>query len=661
MIAFKNWIISKISTTPRLTGWLVFLTSLSLTLFLSFVEYQLKVSNERERVTAKIFEIENQIVTILNNSISAAKTLATLSENLDVVPQFETIGSEILESNPSVDAIQLLDSGKIVAIYPLGRHQKAMGYDILKDPTLEAEARESIRRKELYFAGPYQIMQGGQAIVGRLPIFNRDQFEGFVVVIVFMETLIKTAHMENSPDSPFYIQFSKTNPNTGKVEDFLSESENPSKFTGHRSSQKILLGNWDLSVQLKKSTALSSSVWSILLRVSVCILFGFLAWNFARQPSLLQQKIQEQSKEILLANERFEFAVKATSDVIWDWNILTEEVYRSEQFSAMLGYDQSEFTGNNQFWKNIIHPDDFSRVFENIKGTLESDAQYWEQEFRVRKANGSYAYIIDKGYIVRDSDGKPIRMIGATQDISTRKLAELELLEANQGLRNANEELKVFASLASHDMREPLRMISSFMSLLQKKYSTALDDKAQQYISFAIDGAKRLTFLINDLLEYSKVGFDPKNMEPIQVNAIIEEVLALKSDLIRESGAQVLVEPLPEIKAIKTPIQILFQNLIGNALKYRKPDSVPVIKISGRELPDFWEFSIHDNGIGIEPDYLEEIFGIFKRLHPKEKYPGTGMGLATCKKVVTQHGGKIWAESIPGYGSNFLFTIKKHE
>jgi light-regulated signal transduction histidine kinase (bacteriophytochrome) len=250
-------------------------------------------------------------------------------------------------------------------------------------------------------------------------------------------------------------------------------------------------------------------------------------------------------------------------------------------------------------------------------------------------------------------------MIGATQDISTRKFAELELIEANKSLKNANEELKVFASLASHDMREPLRMISSFMSLLQKKYSDALDDKAQQYISFAVDGAKRLTFLINDLLEYSKVGFDQKNVEPLQVNSLIEEVLALKSSLIRESGATIIVDPLPEIKGIKTPIQILFQNLIGNAIKYRNPDSAPSIKISGRELPDFWEFSIKDNGIGIDPDYLEEIFGIFKRLHPKEKYPGTGMGLATCKKIVMQHGGKIWAESIPGEGSKFLFTIRK--
>ncbi|RIW14980.1 PAS domain S-box protein [Algoriphagus lacus] len=661
MNTFKNWILSIISTSPKLSGWFVFLVSLSLTLFLSFVEYQLKLSNERERVNTKLFEVENQIVNILNNSVSAAKTLAYLSKNLNVVPEFETIGREILESNPSVDAIQLLDSGKIVAIYPLGRHQKAMGYDILKDTTLLREASESIRRREIYFAGPYTIMQGGQAIVGRLPIFNGDQFRGFAVVIVFMETLIKTAHMENSPDSPLYIQFSKTNPNSGQIEHFLPEIENPAEFSGYRSSRKIELGNWDLSVQLKNSTALSSSAWSILLRISVSVLFGFLAWYFARQPSILRKKVQEQSEEILLANERFELATKATADVIWDWNLLTNEVYRSEQFIQMLGYPSEESNGNNNFWTKIIHPEDLERVKSNIKEALDGDNQYWEQEFRVRKADSSYAYIIDKGYIVRDPQGKPIRMIGATQDISKRKYAELKLLEANQSLSNANEELKVFASLASHDMKEPLRMISSFMSLLQKKYGSTLDEKANQYISFAVEGSKRLTNLINDLLDYSKVGFDLKLIEPLNINEIIEEVIKLKSDLIRESKATILVDPLPVIKGLKTPMQILFQNLIGNALKYRKSDTAPIITITGKELKDSWEFSVEDNGIGIDPDYLEHIFGILKRLHPKEKYPGTGMGLATCRKIVTQHGGKIWAESTPEKGSKFLFTIKKYE
>lgn len=252
-------------------------------------------------------------------------------------------------------------------------------------------------------------------------------------------------------------------------------------------------------------------------------------------------------------------------------------------------------------------------------------------------------------------------MIGAIQNITKQKLDELNLIQANQKLSNANAELKAFASMAFQDMRKPLKMISSFMALLDKKYGACLDDKGRQYIFFAIDGARRLTLLIQDLLDYSKIGFYSNSMENINTKELIQEVLTLKSALIQESIASIIIEELPNIKGLKMPLRILFQNLIGNALKYRKPDTNPEIKISGKEEEDFWKFSIEDNGIGIEADYLEVIFGILKRLHPKEKYPGTGMELAVCRKIILQHKGKIWAESIFGIGSEFFLTIKKHE
>lgn len=661
MVALKNWILSKISTSPRLTGILVFLSALSITLFITSVEYQLQLSNERERVNSKLNELENHISLALNNGISATKTLAFIAQNdKDFLRNFDQTAHQILQANPSVDVIQYLDSGTIVAVYPLAGNEAVLGYNVLEDPKNNKEVIESIRRKDVFFSGPINLRQGGYGIVGRYPIFENDRLQGLAAVIIYFEKLLKEAGLENHEESDFVVQLEKASPVNGKVENFIPF--NLSKpATGYQASVFIPAGNWNLSVQLKESTALSSSSLSIILRILASFLFGFLAWSFARQPSLLRKKLKEQSEEILLANERFEYATKATSDVIWDWNLQTDEVYRSDHFSEMLGYTPEQIKSNNRFWTSIIHQDDFDRVIGNIQAALSGDSEYWEQEFRIKKGDGSYAYIIDKGFIIRDAEGRPIRMIGATQDISKRKLAELELLKANEGLRNANQELKVFASLASHDMREPLRMISSFMSLLQKRYSSSLDEKANQYINFAVDGAKRLTNLINDLLDYSKVGFDHSSIEYIQTDALIKEVLDLKSDLIRESGAEIVLDPLPEIQGIKTPIQILFQNLIGNALKYRKPEVNPLIKISSRDLGDFWEFSVEDNGIGIEADYLEQIFGIFKRLHPKEKYSGTGMGLATCRKIVTQHGGKIWAESIPGEGSKFLFTLRKYD
>ncbi|MCR9082382.1 MAG: ATP-binding protein [Cyclobacteriaceae bacterium] len=219
--------------------------------------------------------------------------------------------------------------------------------------------------------------------------------------------------------------------------------------------------------------------------------------------------------------------------------------------------------------------------------------------------------------------------------------------------------MKAFASVASHDMREPLRMISSFLSLLQKKYAEKLDEKGNQYIDFAVGGAKRLSLLIEDLLEYSRIGFDSKNKESVDTNKTIESIIDINKQSIEAKGAQIKAENLPIIQAIRVPIQQLFHNLITNSLKFAKENSTPIISIKCVELENFWQFIVEDNGIGIEEKEQDKIFEVMIRLHSKEKYEGSGMGLAICKKIVNQHGGEIWVESEIGVGTKFFFTIEK--
>lgn len=657
----KNLVLTLVTFSPRLTGWITFLAVLSLTMSLTSIGYRLKLSEERELVNIRLREFENLFSHTLNNGISAAKTLGFFSQNKrETVENFEEIGRQILDSNPQVDVIQLLDSGVIVAVYPLMGNESVIGYDVLKDSLNRPDVLESIKRKEVYFSGPLKLRQGGIGIVGRYPLFDGDKFVGLSAVIIYFDKLVLNA-LQAIPDKDRYqVQLSKINPVTGALQEFVSV-EDSTAYTGYKASVPIEVGNWTLSVQLRQSQALHDLRWLIVGRIVVSILLGFAAWNFARQPSLLVKKLKEKTEEILLANERFALASKATSDVIWDWDLITDEKYRSSQFASMFGYDEKEIQENKRFRTDLIHPEDLEYVQSNLEKTLASDSRFWEIEFRGRKADQSYAYVREKGFIIRNPQGNAVRMIGATQNITQQKMDELKLIQANQKLSDANEELRVFASLASHDLREPLRMISSFMSLLQRKYGPSLDDKANLYISHAVDGAKRLSVMITDLLEYSKIGFESSAAEYIDTKSLVEEVLQLQSPLIIESGAAVIVGELPEVEAVKTPLQVLFQNLIGNALKYRNPDTPPVIEISGRCLEHFWEFSVKDNGIGIDTEYLDEIFGILKRLHQKEKYSGTGIGLAICRKIVTQHGGKIWAESSLGLGSKFLFTIRKNE
>jgi two-component system CheB/CheR fusion protein len=290
---------------------------------------------------------------------------------------------------------------------------------------------------------------------------------------------------------------------------------------------------------------------------------------------------------------------------------------------------------------------------------------YWEDEYRFLKKNGHYAYVYDKGYIIRNEEGKAVRLIGATRDITERKENEALLLELNNRLKQradelaaSNVELERFAYIASHDMQEPLRMITSFLQLFKKKYEDQIDETAEQYIHFAVDGAERMKKLIMDLLEYSRVGSNKETVEAIDTNGLLAEIVNVFLNRIEETKATITIGQLPGIFANRTQLFQLFQNLIGNALKYHSEEP-PVIHVDGKEEENQFLFSVRDNGIGIKPIFFEKVFILFQRLHHKNEYSGTGIGLAICKKIIERHNGRIWVESEPGKGSCFYFTIGK--
>lgn len=240
------------------------------------------------------------------------------------------------------------------------------------------------------------------------------------------------------------------------------------------------------------------------------------------------------------------------------------------------------------------------------------------------------------------SEGRPI------QDIA----------DARKALMFKNQELQEFSAIASHDLKEPLRMIRIFMQMLEKNYAPQLDDKAKKYITTAIDGADRMAILIDDLLIYSQVGSEQSKNEWVNTLSVVEEIIAFNKKVLLEKEIQFELSDLPNIYAVKTPIKMLFENLIGNALKYQNADTIPCIKISSKKINNHIRFAISDNGIGIAKQYVDQVFKLFKRLHSRTEYSGTGMGLAICKKIVENFGGEIWVESVEGEGSTFYFTLE---
>jgi len=239
--------------------------------------------------------------------------------------------------------------------------------------------------------------------------------------------------------------------------------------------------------------------------------------------------------------------------------------------------------------------------------------------------------------------------IGSNTEIHEQK-------EKEEELRRANEDLQQFAYSASHDLQEPIRNVVVYSEVVAKRYHALLDADGQQFLGFLAEGGRRLALLINDLLAYTRAGVAERSMTPVDSSAVLQHTLSGLAEAIRESGALITHDPLPEIPMGEAHLQQVFQNLISNALKYRKEET-PRIHVSAVKHGTGWRFSVQDNGIGIEPQFKEKIFGVFKRLHRDQKYAGTGIGLAICQRVVGRYGGRIWVESEPGKGAIFFFTV----
>jgi PAS domain S-box-containing protein len=344
-----------------------------------------------------------------------------------------------------------------------------------------------------------------------------------------------------------------------------------------------------------------------------------------------------------------------------DWIYLTAPdrtlLYTSPSCERVTGYTPKEFTDDPDLLSKIIHPDD-RKDFESHTMEAQGESRSHNQEFRILTKSGETRWISHSCVPVQTQEDQYTGRRGTNRDITERRRVEDSLKNTLVDLDRSNKELEQFANVASHDLQEPLRMVSSYTQLLARRYKGKLDKDADEFIDYAVDGANTMQRLINDLLSYSRVGTRGKPPEPVSADMALDRALENLKLALEESQAEVKREPLPTVKADDVQLIQVFQNLIANAIKFRG-DEPPRIFVACQARGREWVFSVRDNGIGIDPQYLERIFIIFQRLHQRGKYPGTGMGLAICKKVILRLGGRIWAESKPGEGSTFFFTLPR--
>ncbi len=321
----------------------------------------------------------------------------------------------------------------------------------------------------------------------------------------------------------------------------------------------------------------------------------------------------------------------------------------------LLGYSKKQLLGKNDY---DFFPKEQADFFtENDRAVLAQKNIKDIPEEPVNTKHGE-KWLHTRKIPILSPDGKPLYLLGISEDITEMRKAQLELEQKTKELERSNVELEQFAYVASHDLQEPLRTVSSYVQLLATRYKNKLDKDANEFIDFAVDGSNRMRQLINSLLDYSRIN-RVKPFEMINLSDVIADVLLDLKDQVTDTGALIKYDSLPEIYGDNVLIGQLFQNLIGNALKFRS-DKRPEISITYEKHNNQYLFAVKDNGIGMQKEYWDKIFIIFQRLNSREKYPGTGIGLSICKKIVERHGGKIWVESIPGKGSTFFFTLNRN-
>lgn len=549
----------------------------------------------------------------------------------------------------------------------VGGNVKALGYDMWQDAdrraTMERAAatglpmitqRITLRIDEATNPVPAFIMY--------LPVHLDGQLYGYVLSPFRMPTLLADLLGRKAEFLSVAIY-----DGTEVVDDRLFYRSHPPEGVPRLSTRKRLdVGGrvWTLEFHSRPGLEAASEIsrpWLVLgLGAAFSLLLFGITWSLGRVRDRAESIASEKTRSLRESQSLLQGIIDNSSAVIFVKDRDGRFLLVNSVYETLFNVTKADIYGKTDF---DVFPREVAETFARNDHTVLSEGVSLTVEEVAPHADGPHTYLSVK-FPIPDINGMPMAVCGIATDITAHKVAALHMAEINarlesqaEQLRRSNAELEQFAYVASHDLQEPLRMMSSYAQLISRRYGDRLDKDGRDFITFMVEGAVRMQAMILDLLEFSRIGRKEDPLSDFDAGDGVAAALRNLSAVIQKTGAVIEYDGLPHIMVRAHQFLALMQNLIGNAVKYCHPDRPPHVRITARRDGDLWEFAVADNGIGIAPQYFDRIFLIFQRLHTREKYDGSGIGLAICKKIVEHHGGRIWVDSVPGQGSTFYFTL----
>lgn len=603
---------------------------------------------------SNVLEIVHQnIEQLLKNSNTITLTLAMTINDEGEPKDFNKIGHQLVSSNNTIDAVQLVPNGVIKYIYPLKGNEAALNYDILNSNDVLQEAKKSILSKSIYFAGPLKLKQGGTAVIGRLPIFKNNKFWGFSVVIIKLETLIKNSGIKTIDKSKYYFQLSKINPSTGKEDFFL---ENKSDFS-KKYFETILIpdGNWKLYIiSTNKNSVLYQLFTSSILGLLLAIILGVWVYTILKKPAELQKLILNQAKKLINSEVEFKTLFEKAPIGIAKMNTKTGYFLEVNQhFCKIIGYSEDELKKLN--FKEITYFEDLERDTKNLEKLIKGEINEFTIEKRYNSKKGEFVWVTLMIAPLWKKGDEPTNHITIIEDITEKKQVEKNLKESFDLVNEQNKRLLNFSYIVSHNLRSHSSNINSISNLLEdsddedeKKELTSMLNKVSISLNETMSN-------LNDVVNIQsnnnlfKENLSLKNYINSTVNIISEQINSKEATIINSIGDDVKVKYNPAY------LESILLNFISNSLKYSHPDRKPIIELHFDNTKR--ELKITDNGLGIDlKKHGLSIFGMYKTFH--KNIDAKGIGLFITKNQIEAMDGKVSVESQVNIGSTFTIFFK---